>query len=79
MANTGAPSGHFTFTADGLDKTIALLSEMAKTDPQVQPAVLGVTFLKGLATTGSDGRLVWKVDMTDAGLTVNGTPLPTGK
>ena len=79
LANTGAPSGHFTFTADGLDKTIALLSEMAKTDPQVQPAVLGVTFLKGLATTGSDGRLVWKVDMTDAGVTVNGTPLPTGK
>ena len=25
-ANTGAPSGHFTFSADGLDKTIALLA-----------------------------------------------------
>jgi hypothetical protein len=78
--DTGAASGHFTFSADGLDKTIALLSDIAKGDPDMQSAVLGVTFIKGLATTGSDGRLVWKVDVTDAGaITVNGTPLPTGK
>lgn len=79
-AETGAPSGHFTFSADGLDKTIALLDEIAKTEPDLQPAALGVVFLKGLATTGSDGRLVWKVDVTEAGeVSINGTPLPTGK
>ncbi len=79
-ADTGAPSARFTFSADGLDKTIALLEEIAKTEPDLQTAVLGVTFLKGLATTGPDGRLVWKVEVTEAGeVSVNGTPLPTGK
>ncbi len=79
-AEAGAPSGHFTFSADGLDKTIALLEAIAKTQPDLQAAVLGVTFVKGLATTGPDGRLVWKVDVTEAGeVSVNGTPLPMGK
>ncbi|MGD1038859.1 MAG: hypothetical protein ABR878_17185 [Roseiarcus sp.] len=79
-AESGAPSGHFTFSADGLDKTIALLEDAAKTEPDLQSAALGVTFIKGLATTGADGRLVWKVDVTAAGeVTVNGAPLPTGK
>ncbi len=79
-ADTGAPSGHFTFGADGLDKTIALIEDIAKTEPDLQPAVLGLTFLKGLATTGADGRLVWKVEVTEAGeVSVNGTPLPMGK
>jgi hypothetical protein len=75
-----APSGHFTFSADGLDKTIALLGEIAKVDPDLQPAVLGVTFLKGLATIGPDGRLAWKVDVTgDGDVSINGTPLSHGK
>jgi len=79
-AETGAPSGHLRLGADGLDKTIALLEDIAKTDPDLQSAVLGVTFLKGLATTGADGRLVWNVDVTEAGeVSVNGTPLPMGK
>jgi hypothetical protein len=75
-----APSGHFTVSADGLNKTIALLGELAKADPDLQPAVLGVTFLKGLATIGADGRLVWKVDVTgDGDVSINGTPLSQGK
>lgn len=79
-ADMGGPSGHFTISADGLDKTIALLGEIAKTDPDMQPAVLGVTFLKGLATTGPDGRLVWKIDVAQSGdVSVNGRPLPSDK
>ncbi len=79
-AETGAPSGHFTFTADGLDKTIALLEEAARTDPDLQAAALGLIFFKGLAATGADGRLVWKVDVTEAGeVSVNGAPLPMDK
>jgi hypothetical protein len=77
---TGAPSGHFTFTADGLDKTIALFEEVAKTEPDLQPAALGLIFAKGLATTGADGRLAWKVDVDESGeVSVNGAPLPMEK
>jgi hypothetical protein len=80
LIDAGAPSGHFTVTADGLDKTIALLSQIAESEPDLQSAVLGVTFIKGLATTRADGRLVWKVDVAGSGaVTVNGTPLPTDK
>jgi len=80
LADTGAPSARFTFSADGLDKTIALVKELVKTQPDLQSAALGLTFLKGLATTGPDGRLVWKVDVTQAGeVSVNGTLLPAGK
>ncbi len=76
----GAASGHFTFSADGLDKTIALLEDIAKSQPDLESAALGVTFIKGLATTDPNGRLVWKVDVTEAGeVLVNGTTLPTGK
>lgn len=79
-ADTGAPSARFTFSADGLDKTIALLDEIARSEPDLQTAVLGVTFLKGLATTGPEGRLVWKVEVTQGGeVLVNGTPLPSDK
>ena len=78
--DTGAPSGHFVFSADGLDKTIALLEDVAKSEPDLQSAVLGVTFIKGLATTGPDGRLTWNVDVSEAGdVTVNGTLLTTAK
>ncbi len=78
--DAGAPSGHFVFSADGLDKTIALLEEVAKSEPDLQSAVLGVTFIKGLATIGADGRLTWNVDVSEAGdVTVNGTPLPMGQ
>ena len=74
------PAGTLTLTANGLDKTQALIQEIAKTLPDAQKALLGVAFLKGLATTGADGRLVWKVELSgDGGVTVNGNPMPTGK
>lgn len=74
------PAGTLTMSANGLDKTQALIQEIAKTLPDAQPMLLGVAFLKGLATTGADGRLVWKVEFTgDGGVTVNGNPMPTGK
>jgi hypothetical protein len=75
----GAPGGHFIVSADGLDKTLDLLQEIAKSEPDAQTAILGVTFLKGLAKTGPDGRLVWKIDIDPTGVLVNGEPLPTGK
>jgi hypothetical protein len=78
-ADAGAPSGRFTFTADGLDKTIALLAEIAKSEPDLSSAAIGATYLKGLAATGPDGRLVWKVEASEAGLVVNGTQLAPGK
>ena len=56
----GAPTAHFNISADSLDKTIALLQEFAKTEPDAQNALLALTFWKGLATTGADGRLVWE-------------------
>jgi hypothetical protein len=81
VANEGEqPTGHFTLSADGLDRTQALVQEIAKQLPDAQPASLAIAFFKGLATTGGDGRLVWKIDMNaDGGVTVNGNPMPVGK
>jgi hypothetical protein len=74
------PAGHLRISADSLDKIIALLQEQAKTEPDLTPAVLGVTFLKGLATTDADGRLVWEIAATaDGEVTVNGALLPKGR
>lgn len=76
----GSPKGRFTISADGLDKTIALIGEVAKSMPDAENIALAVALIKGLATTGPDGRLVWKVEVSSSGeVTVNGTPLPTGK
>lgn len=76
----GAPKGRFTVSADGLDKTIALLGQIAKSEPDAQSVALGIALVKGLATTGPDGRLQWKVEVSSSGdVTINGTPLPTGK
>ena len=66
-------------SADGLDKTIELLKEVAKTEPDITPMILGVTFLKGLATTDAEGRLVWDIVATaDGDVTVNGALMPKG-
>jgi hypothetical protein len=74
----GAPTAHFNVSADSLDKTIALLEDFAKVQPEAQSALLGVTLLKGLATTSADGRLVWEIEANREALTVNGSPLPVG-
>jgi hypothetical protein len=74
----GEPTAHFNVSADNLDRTIALLEDFAKVQPEAQSALLGVTLLKGLATTGADGRLVWEIESSGGAITVNGSPLPAG-
>jgi hypothetical protein len=75
---SGAPTAHFNVSADSLDKTIALLEDFAKVQPEAQSALLVVTLLKGLATTDAGGRLVWEIESNGGAVTVNGSPLPTG-
>jgi hypothetical protein len=74
----GAPTAHLNVSADSLDKTIALLEDFAKVQPDAQSALLVVTLFKGLATTSADGRLVWEIESSGGAVTVNGSPLPTG-
>jgi hypothetical protein len=74
----GAPTAHFNISADSLDRTIALLQDFAKAQPDAQNALLALTLWKGLATTGADGRLVWEIETSGGAVTVNGSPLPTG-
>jgi hypothetical protein len=71
-----APGGKAVISADSLDKTLALLQEVAPALPAAQQALLGVTFVKGLATTDPTGRLVWEIEVKDGDVTVNGTPMP---
>lgn len=76
--DNGQPGGKLHVSADSLDKTIDLLQDLATDSPDLQGALLGVTFMKGLAKTGADGRLVWDVDFAaDGSLTVNGTAIST--
>jgi hypothetical protein len=68
----GAPKAHGKATADDLDKLIALLARIAESDPQARNALLGVTFLKGLARQ-EDGKLVWDLEYVGPrALRVNG-------
>lgn len=74
------PAGHFTFSADGFDKTVAFLQANGDTFPDMQKVSLAITFLKGLAKTGAGGRLVWVVDIAGGrNVTVNGQKIPMGK
>ena len=79
-ADTGAPSGRFIFSADGLDKTIALLQDIGQDRAGLQsggarPDVpQGPGHDRSRRATGLEGR------RDEAGdVSVNGTPLPTGK
>jgi hypothetical protein len=77
LALTPKPAGRFKVTADALDKTLAVLAEAADADAQMQPAVLGVTFLKGLAKQDGNGRLAWEIEIDgDGAVTVNGMAMP---
>ena len=78
-AVAGAPRGRFVVSADGLDKALALLQEIAGADSEAEAAILSLTYAKGLAKAGPDGRLVWAIEFAGADVTVNGSPLPTGK
>jgi hypothetical protein len=72
--------GHFELSADGLDKAIALLARIGEAEPRAAGAVLVASYLKGLAKTGDDGRLDWRIDIAaDGSAKVNGEPMPIGK
>jgi hypothetical protein len=75
----GAPRGRLLVSADGLDKALALLQEIAGADPEAEAAILSLTYAKGLAKIGPDGRLTWTIEFTGGEVTVNGSPLPMGK
>jgi len=69
-------AGKFTISSNGLDQV-----QMALTNsdmPNKDKAALGISFVKGLAKSGADGRLVWEVefDVAQKKLIVNGMPLP---
>ena len=73
------PMGHCVVTADGLDKAMAFLQNAANSLPSPQHAILALTFAKGLAKAGPDGKLVWTIDFTDErSVTVNGQRFPPG-
>jgi hypothetical protein len=78
-AVAGDPSGRLVVTADGLDKALALLQEIAGSDPEAEAAILSLTYAKGLAKPGPDGRLTWTIELKGGEITVNGSPLPIGK
>jgi hypothetical protein len=73
-----APGGKVVISADSLDKTAALLQEISPTLPAAREALLGLAFVKGLATTDPTGRLVWEIEVKHGDVTVNGTPMPKG-
>jgi hypothetical protein len=74
------PSGHFTLTADGLDKTLAFLRKNAAVMPAMGQAVPAVLFAKSLAKADSAGKLTWVIDFTgDNSISVNGQKFPLGK
>ena len=73
------PSATFKISADSLDKTLALATELGQSSPDLQSGVLALSLVKGLARTGADGRLEWDVVIEGDKVTVNGSPLPTGK
>jgi hypothetical protein len=71
------PTGRFKVMADGLDKIIAIVGKAAESDARLQKALLGATFLKGLAVAGPDGKLLWDIELgADGAVSVNGMPMP---
>ncbi len=77
--DANSPSAQMKLSVDSLDKLLDLATELGKADPEVQTGVLGLSLAKGLAKTDADGRLVWDIVMEGDKVTVNGSPLPTGK
>jgi hypothetical protein len=67
------PTGKFTVSADGLDKTMSVVQAAAQSNPQLQQALPILTFIKGLAKTGADGKPSWEIALgPDGAVTVNG-------
>jgi len=78
-AVAGEPRGRLVVSADGLDKALALLREIAGADPEAEAAILSLTYAKGLAKLSPDGRLTWTIEFAGGDVTVNGAPLPSGR
>jgi hypothetical protein len=69
------PNGHFHVSVDSLDKAMALLQDLGRSQPEALNALQVLTVFKGLAKTDPDGRLAWDLDVNDGGLVVNGTQM----
>jgi len=62
-----------TILARDLDKTIAAVQELAKTDPDLNQVSFGIMMVKGFAKTDPDGRARWDITIgRDGSVTVNG-------
>ncbi|EJC80497.1 hypothetical protein Rleg4DRAFT_2128 [Rhizobium leguminosarum bv. trifolii WSM2297] len=62
-----------TIFARDLDKTIAAVQELAKTDPDLNQVSFGIMMVKGFAKTDADGRSRWDISVSrDGSVAVNG-------
>ncbi|OWV90487.1 hypothetical protein ATY75_14875 [Rhizobium sp. N122] len=62
-----------TIFARDLDKTIAAVQELAKTDPDLNQVSFGIMMVKGFAKTDADGRSRWDISISrDGAVAVNG-------
>ena len=67
------PLGTLTLEAEGLDKALTRLQGAAKSNPDLQQAVLGLSVAKGLAKPGAQGRSVWIIVYgADGEVSING-------
>ncbi|MBB3590077.1 hypothetical protein FHX08_000421 [Rhizobium sp. BK529] len=59
--------------ARDLDKSIAAIQELAKSDPNLQQVSFGMMMAKGFAKTDPDGRSRWDISMAgDGSVAING-------
>ncbi|MBW0004644.1 MAG: hypothetical protein JO216_14265 [Hyphomicrobiales bacterium] len=72
MAFLPQPAGTLTLEAEGLDKALARLQDAAKSNAELQQAVLGLNVAKGLAKPGANGRSVWVIGYAGGAVSVNG-------
>ena len=80
MALVPKPMGTLTLEAEGLDKALSRLQEAAKSNPDLQQAVLALTVAKGLAKPGANGRSLWVIGYgEDGALSVNGKTVVPAK
>jgi hypothetical protein len=62
-----------TILARDLDKTIAGVQELAKTDPDLNQVSFGIMMVKGFAKTDADGRSRWDISISrDGSVAING-------
>ncbi|MQX37465.1 hypothetical protein [Roseospira navarrensis] len=68
-------AGGFSLSVSGLDETMALLQERAKTDPTMQQPLLVLVALRGLARQDSPGSHLYDIEISpQQGVLINGTP-----